>query len=1490
VTALRRRGPLAVAALLAATALAAPVVRADTAPLNQPDPTAVLGADLAGQSPTEAARTLMEHFPGLAAAPVAPTATARPSGSATVEAYLGAATARVRAADGSRAVVVSSTPLRVRDDDGQLRPTDLSLASSAAGGWSPANAPFLLQLAADAGGGFRLGADGAHALGVVPLDVASAAPALLLSGQSFAANAWTDTDVVLRPTLTGVEALYQLRSLDAPEQLRHRLNLQAGQRAEIAGGRLIVEQDGIETVSMLPPAATDAAGDPIPVTFGLDGDVVTLDVAHRAATTKYPVLVDPDWSSNYDYGDDPGVGLEGWHVEQSTDPGGPWYQLFVNADPDPTADPTRETAGLIVRPVGGKTYPVGVFGQLVWEAPGTTRIREARWRHVTALNDAERQTLRLALYGDGVTVPQVFDHSDTGTGFVDESITQTDPSASERFAIIRMFTPPCDVGESNCPRVVASNTNTIGKVGSVDLTLVDDDQPAVGASGALRDLAGRWTPGDEPAAGVTLNATDGGSGVDAYQLTDADRNGTHLVINPVSACDPTHNTAGQDSQICPFSSSFTGSVDLRGLPEGKHTFTARGTDFAGNASDAAATVWSTFIDRTAPAIAASGTLYDARDSWTRPDGSAALHLTGTDDRAGVRRLDLHVYDATGAEVYSDSDDTCTPRGADDAPCPTRRSTDYTIDLRRLPEGDLRFVATSTDEAGNVAAPLTWTIHLDRTPPAARATGPLVDLQGDWTNTGGQVSVTLAGKDAGSGLARLALFAVNADGREEIATRDVCGADDRAADGSCPHTATVTFSVDVSALPDGRSRFVAEATDLSGQTSVDGQDWNTYLDHTPPEAPGGLRVVDKSSDSVDVSWDRAPDSPDGSGDVSYEYMVMADGSPVLQWTSTTNTLAKVGGLPPGVTVQVLVRAIDAAKNRSVPRSVSTDTPTAVAATVNAGTARERLVKRFQPHVVVDGDEGFSPISFNWVIKSGATLCFVSVCSNRARFPLAPGDGGNERLDYPADDNEPDQFHSIEATMAAEATNQHGSPQIYSFVADPDADGTYVVQYWFFYMFNYYDKDPDSRCEHCGGLGHDLHEGDWEHVDIRFTAHDQPLRVRLSSHSYSSAYDWDDSRLHHDGTHVGVYIARGDHANYPGCGAYRIRLPGAVDAILGKSYDHTCNSPSFVLDETVTAADLGSRTLVDRFACWQGKMGGQVPGGGPAAQGWGTSPGAPLRQSEARGADASCQGTRARSSLRASFTADARAAALLTTAQPDPTRRCEGWEQPDGRLDSAVLVACDQHQLDRYYAADLDARTAPLTVRDASGRPIGTAGPPAVAALTGAGALDGLTVAAREASRLRVFAARQSATGRLEQAVFTDVALARAGRLHLHAPGTGRWTLTDDAGAIVAASAPRTSSATPTVAQAPRPRAVVARRVGGRLVVSWRLGSAVRAVRYAIESTSSTGRSVRELAVRRGTRRSRYRVVMNAGRTARYVRVVAYRGSDRTAAEPVSVRAR
>ena len=879
-----------------------------------------------------AADSLSAAFPELAAAPRAAGA---PAGVA-VDEYVGADVAKLMGPGGRRSLLLSSMPLRSRVGDGSLQPLSLALRSGEPGEVRPQNPIVQVRIATDPTAGFTIGPDPQHLVTIVPIGLRADAPsATVFAGQMLFADARDSADLLIRPSATGVQTFEQLRSPAAPESFAYRIELSSGQTAALANGVVSIRQDGDLIAQSVPPVAIDAEQRAVPVTISLADNVVRLDVPHRQGHFVYPIAVDPDWTSTYDYHEQPGLGLEGWHPEGQIPESPPaYYNAAINRAWDGTEE-GRDKLGFVIKPIaspGGRLFPTGVGAQLVFKAPGTTRIRSITFRNVFRLNDRDRQTLRFVLRGENFRENNdVFaaEAESTDDAMLPSTPFRDDVQAPGTEAAMWMFSSPCVAGtDLNCPPVIDTTSRTLLKVGSVDLVLTDFDFPTTQATGTLLHLQDRWTNVTDSRT-LSPSAVDEGSGVRELSLTLDDPDDTTTVLRTVeSPCHPDHDLPGQDNTICPRTLNFDPpfSLDTSQLLDGRSTFTVDAADLADNTAAAGGnvTAFSIYLDRRAPTSSVSGVLFDAADSWIRPAGPGQLAVTGTDtaggeDRtSGIAHNTLTAVDRQGTTVLTRDAETCTPPGPITAPCDPGKATTFTVNPLQLPEGPITFNAASRDLAGNDSQPVAWTVRLDRTPPAARASGDLLALTSQHTNSTTPTSVTLQGRDAASGVARLQLVASNSNGEKILADRDTCTAGDvDPTDGACPHNPSVDVTIDPADLPDGPTTFIARAIDHAGIRSVDNQDWDTYVDHTPPDPPDSVSISQTSNTSVQVTWPTVVDQPLGSGNVSYEYLITAGGQPIGGWRPTTNPHAQVSDLPRGVTISVQVRAVDGAGNIGQP---------------------------------------------------------------------------------------------------------------------------------------------------------------------------------------------------------------------------------------------------------------------------------------------------------------------------------------------------------------------------------------------------------------------------------------------------------------------------------------------------------------------------------------------------------------------------------------------
>ena len=96
--------------------------------------------------------------------------------------------------------------------------------------------------------------------------------------------------------------------------------------------------------------------------------------------------------------------------------------------------------------------------------------------------------------------------------------------------------------------------------------------------------------------------------------------------------------------------------------------------------------------------------------------------------------------------------------------------------------------------------------------------------------------------------------------------------------------------------------------------------------------------------------------------------------------------------------------------------------------------------------------------------------------------------------------------------------------YAHIAREAGHSGFALQYWFFWYFNQFN---------------DLHEGDWEGMQITFDAatpqralasDEEPDQIIVFQHSGGERAGWDDRKVQKEGTHPVVYPAAGSHATF------------------------------------------------------------------------------------------------------------------------------------------------------------------------------------------------------------------------------------------------------------------------------------------------------------------------------------------------------------------------
>ena len=142
------------------------------------------------------------------------------------------------------------------------------------------------------------------------------------------------------------------------------------------------------------------------------------------------------------------------------------------------------------------------------------------------------------------------------------------------------------------------------------------------------------------------------------------------------------------------------------------------------------------------------------------------------------------------------------------------------------------------------------------------------------------------------------------------------------------------------------------------------------------------------------------------------------------------------------------------------------------------------------------------------------------STRPPPPTSPGSGQKYHLNLPGS---PLGDTCVYAKDFAQLKREGKAPPVtYAHIARQKGRPGLAVQYWFFWYFNQFN---------------DLHEGDWEGMQVVFESSDPPRRcakARAKSASSSTAAarrpNWSDGKVEKEGTHPVVYPAAGSHATF------------------------------------------------------------------------------------------------------------------------------------------------------------------------------------------------------------------------------------------------------------------------------------------------------------------------------------------------------------------------
>lgn len=587
----------------------------------------------------------------------------------SVKEYLGEFQALVNDGDGKKALLESTMPLRARDQAGELKPVSLQLAETSEA-FRAVNPLVDVDLPKSSNGwitfreeGFRLRLDSAS----------TGRSGQIADGNVFYANTAADTDSFVRPIPSGIETFLVVRSAEGPERSALEFDLPAGAELKAGAGadRGVTIIDGDKLLGRVEaPSAWDADGMPVPVAYDIEGSRITVRFPHRDGDFRYPLIVDPivgstsmdlynlhtngtrDTSKNENF-------TPAWYYSS---PGGVFYG-YQSVE--------SGNRGLTVY-----TAPVylnnDAYGQWVWQAPRPSSfIERADFGYVTTTSYVGAGVCTIeGIYGGGVWQYGTWYESGGRNGssptLRSSEACRSDLNGNYKSHCVGTHNPgagvlaSCVPGTANDAVGAQQNLIVFGMVKNGSGTpatwpavrmegaamyLYDNDSPTVPSvtqanavpSGWVHTANLRTSLGADDKRGAS-GTTGGGLGIKRFQLW---RNNQYVTEN-VNGCLSDHR------QYCPvnWGTTFDYGTDLAGkpvIPEGTNTFTANAIDVLGKGT--ATNSWTVKVDRSAPGITPSGSLWDARNTSTAP-GVYRLDFSIDEPYSGLESVQLYVDDAS----------------------------------------------------------------------------------------------------------------------------------------------------------------------------------------------------------------------------------------------------------------------------------------------------------------------------------------------------------------------------------------------------------------------------------------------------------------------------------------------------------------------------------------------------------------------------------------------------------------------------------------------------------------------------------------------------------------------------------------------------------------------------------------------------------------------------------------------------------------------------
>jgi hypothetical protein len=641
-------------------------------------------------------------------------------------------------------LVESLEPLRVRGSVGEVGQVDLSLVGEE-GGYSPRRSGASVRLPRHLGAGFDVA-------GVAVAPGGADVVADVVAGKTFYPSFAAGTDLWATPLVDGLEIYLQLRSAQSPERFPMRFSVPAGARlqesAVLPGAAEVVR--GERRIALVrPPMAWDADDYPVPVSYEVTGDALTVVVPHRAGDYLYPLLVDPAIVEDQ----------RSWRDNGSLDYLGWRYETNSNGRLGYSSGAGALGSGLYVFDRASTAVNVGDVGQWRFDAPGTAFVMRAEFARVS--HDSGRACVREAIWSN------VDNWYEPGAWMRDGETQALNGSPWPEVGACANLSGLSDDTKIHCTSTTCGQHGTPGNsalfrhevwnsgadfdrytyMGGARIYLSDIDRPNFqsyslsGANGWMQDAT----------ATVNATVTDTGLGVKKVYVDSPDVPGW-------SGGSDEHGCRGDRLDRCPGERTVGLSFSTETLPDGDVRVRTVAQDVVGNDE---ARMSQVKIDQTPPDVYASGTLW--RDGATLAGQSYDLTVEAVDGdsdapNSGVASITV---DIDGQAVPPD-----TPPQACSAEDSCSLSATWAFQASEYEEGAHTVTITAVDRVGITSeeSVVVDVVHIPTLAPNTKSLDSASSLRVDGAGIGDEAGSAVAtlGDVNGDGIDDFAVGAPHAD--------------------------------------------------------------------------------------------------------------------------------------------------------------------------------------------------------------------------------------------------------------------------------------------------------------------------------------------------------------------------------------------------------------------------------------------------------------------------------------------------------------------------------------------------------------------------------------------------------------------------------------------------------------------------------------------------------------------------------------------------------